>query len=207
MSITSAVIDWHPWLRDSESSRWKVKDAASMAPCFCLQGGRGWHVLNSGQSEGIQTQDSWVLLESFPLLGCKAMTNLDSILKSREITNKGPSSQSYGFSRSHVWIWELDCKESWVPKNWCFWAVVLDKTPESPLGYKEIKPVNSKGNQSWIFIGRTDAEVETPILWPPDVKNWLIGKDPDAGKDWKQKEKGTAEVEIVGWHHWLDGCE
>ena len=120
------------------------------------------------------------------LLGRKTMTNLDSILKSRVITLlTGPSSQSYGFSSSHVWMWELDCKEGWAPKNWCFWTVVLEKTLESPLNCKEIKLVNHKGNQSWIFIGRTDAEAEIPTLWPPDAKNWLIGKDPDAGKDWR----------------------
>ena len=119
------------------------------------------------------------------LLGRKAMTNLDSILKSRDTTNKGPSSQSYGFSNSHVWLWELDYKESWVPKNWCFWTVVLEKTLESPLDCKEMQPVHPKGNQSWIFIGRTDAEAETPILWSPDVKSWLIRKDPDARKDWR----------------------
>ena len=99
---------------------------------------------------------------------------------------------------------ELD-SESWAPKNWCFWTVVLEKTLESPLDSKEIQTVHPKGNQSWIFIGKTDAEAETPILWPPDVKNWLIGKDPDAGKVWRQEEKGTTEDEIVGWHHWLDG--
>ena len=98
--------------------------------------------------------------------------------------NKGPSSQSYGFSSGHVWMWELDHKESWAPKNWCFWTVVLEKTLESPLACKEIQPVQSKGNKSWIFIGTTDAEAESPILWPPDVKSWLISKDPDAGKDW-----------------------
>ena len=102
---------------------------------------------------------------------------------------------------------ELDYKESWVPKNWCFWAVVLEKILESPLDWKEIQIVNPQGNQSWMFIGRTDAETETPILWPPDVKNWLIGKDPDAGKDWRQKEKGTTEDEMVGWHYQLDGHE
>ena len=101
--------------------------------------------------------------------------------------DKGQSSQSYGFSSSHVWMWELDYKESWVLKNECFWTVVLEKTLESPLDCKEIQPVNSKGNQSWLFIGRTDAEAETPILWPPDVKIWLIWKDPDAGKDWGQE--------------------
>ena len=106
-----------------------------------------------------------------------------------------------------VWIWELDHKESWVLKNWCFWSVVLEKTLESPLDCKEIQPVHPKGNQSWIFIGRTDAEVEAPILWPPDVKSWLIRKDPDAGKDWRQEEKRLTEVEMVGWHHWHDGHE
>ena len=111
--------------------------------------------------------------------------------------NKGPSSQSYGFSRSHVWMWHLDCKDSWALKNWCFWTVVLEKTPESPLDCKEIQLVN-KGNQSWIFIGRTDAEAETPILWPPDAKSWLLRKDPDAGKVWRQEEKGTTEDEMVG---------
>ena len=120
---------------------------------------------------------------------------------------KGLSSQSYGVSSSHVWMWELDYKEIWVPKNGCFWTVVLEKTLESPLDCKEIQPVHPKGSQSWIFIGRTDAEAETPILWPPDVKNWLIGKDPDAGKDWSQEEKGTTEDEMVGWHHWLSGHE
>ena len=112
--------------------------------------------------------------------------------------DKDPYSQSYGFSSSHVWMWELDHKEGWVLKNWCFWTVVLEKTLESPLDCKEIQPVNPKGNQPWIFIGRTDAEAETPILWPPDEKTWLIGKDPDAGKDWGQKEKGTTEDEMVG---------
>ena len=121
--------------------------------------------------------------------------------------NKGPSSQSYGFSSSHVWMWELDYKESWGQKNRCFWPVVLEKTLESPLDCKYIQPVNSKGNQSWIFIGRTDAEAETPILWPPDVKNWPTGKDPDAGKYWKWEEKRMTEDEIVGWHHWLNGHE
>ena len=121
--------------------------------------------------------------------------------------NKGPSSQNYGFSSGHVWMWELDYKESWAQKNWCFWTVVLEKTLESPLDSKEIQPLHPKGNQSWIFIGRTDAEPETSILWPPDVKNLLIGKDPDAGKDWRREEKRTTEDEVVGWHHWLDGHE
>ena len=112
--------------------------------------------------------------------------------------NKGPSSEGYGFSSSPVWMWELEYKESWALKNWCFWTVVLEKTLESPLDCKEIQPVHPKGDQSWIFTGRTDVEAETPILCPPDAKNWLIGKDPDAGKDWGQEEKGTIEDEMVG---------
>ena len=108
-------------------------------------------------------------------------------------------------SSGHVWMWELDYKESWALKNWCFWTVVLEKTLESPLDYKEIQPVHPKGDQSWIFIGRTDAEAETPKLWPPDAKSWLIWKDPDARKDWRQEEKGMTEDEMVGWHHWLSG--
>ena len=119
--------------------------------------------------------------------------------------DKGPSIQSYGFTSSHVWMW--DHKESWAPKNWCFWAVVLEKTLKSPVDCKKIKPIYPKGNQSWIFIGRTDAEAEAPVLWPPDVKNWFIGKDPDAGKDWRWEEKGTTEDEMVGWHHRLHGHE
>ena len=121
--------------------------------------------------------------------------------------DKGPSSQSYGLSSSHVWMWKLDYKESWAPKNWCFWAVVLEKTLESPLDFKEIQPVHPKGNQSWLFIGRTDAKAETPIVWPPDTKNWLFGKDPDAGNDWRQEEKRMIKDEMVRWHHWLDGHE
>ena len=199
----------------------------------------------------------------------ETMANLDSTLKSRHyFADKGLYSQSYGVSSSHVWMWELDHKESWALNNWCFWTVVLEKTLESPLDCKEVQPVHSegdqprislkgmmlklklqyfghltqrvdslekslmlggivgrrrrgrqrmrldckeiqlvnpKGNQSWIFIGRTDAEAETPILCPHDVKNWLIGKDPDAGQDWRQEEKGMTEDEMVAWHHWYNG--
>ena len=113
--------------------------------------------------------------------------------------DKGQSNQSYSFSSTHVWMWELDYKESWALKNWCFWTVVLEKTLESPLDCKEIKPINPKGNHFWIFTGRTDAEAETPILWPPDGKNWLIGKDPDAGKDWGRRRRGQQRM------RWLDG--
>ena len=111
------------------------------------------------------------------------------------------------YSSGHVWMWELDCGESWAPKNWCFWTVVLEKTLESPLACKEVKPVRPKGDQSWVFIGRTDAEAEAPILWPPDAKSWLIRKDPDAGTDWRQGEKGAIKDELVGWHHRLNGHE
>ena len=141
------------------------------------------------------------------LLGRKAMTNLgQNITKQRHyFADEGLSSQSFGFSSSHVWMWELDHKNSWALKNWCFWTVVLEKTLENPMDCKEVQPVNPKRNQSWIFIGRTDAEA--PTLWPPDIKNWLIRKDLNAGKDWGQEEKGTTEDEIVGWHHWLSGHE
>ena len=121
--------------------------------------------------------------------------------------NKGQSIQSYGFSSGHVWMGELDLKENWALKNWFFWTVVLEKTLENPLDSKEIKPVNPKENQFWIFIGRTDAEAETPIPWSPDAKNWLIWKNPDAGKDWRQEEKGMTEDEMAGWHHQLNGHE
>ena len=140
------------------------------------------------------------------LLGRNVMTNLESILKSRDIIlpTKMHLVKAMFFSSSHVWMWELDSKESRALKNWCFWIVVLEKTLENPLDCKEIQPVHLKGNQSWILrAGRTDAETETPILWPPDVNNWLIGKDPDAGKDWRQ-EKWVTEDEMVGWHHGLN---
>ena len=165
-----------------------------------------WQSLFSWAPKSLQMVTAAVQLKD----ACSLKENYDQprqhIKKQRHyFANKGPSSQSYGFSSSHVWMWELDHKESWVPKNWCFWTVVL-KTLESPLDWK-IKPVNPKGNHSWIFIGRTDTEAEAPILWPPDAKNWLIGKDPDVGKDWLQEEKGTTEDEMVWWHQRLDGHE
>ena len=140
------------------------------------------------------------------LLRRKVMTNLDSILKSRNITLP-TKVRLFKAMIFHVWMWELGYKESWVPKNWCFWTMVLEKTLESPLDFKEIQPVHPKGDKSWLFIGRTDAEAETPVLWPPHVKSWLIGKDPDAGRDWEQEEKGPTEDEMAGWHHRLDGHE
>ena len=125
----------------------------------------------------------------------------------RYFANKGLSSQSYVFSSSHVWMWELDYKESWALKDWCFWIVVLEKTLESPLDCKEIQLVHPEGGQSWVFIGRRDVEDETPVLWPPDAKDWLIWKDPDAWKDWRWEEKGMTEDEKVRWHHQLNGHE
>ena len=122
-----------------------------------------------------------------------------------DFADKGCPVKGMAFSAVNVWMWELDHKENWAPKNWCIQTVVLEKTLESTLDCKEIKPVNPKGNQSWIFIGGTDAEVEAPIIWPPDSKIWLPGKDPDAEKDWRQEEKGITEDEMVGWHHQLDG--
>ena len=138
------------------------------------------------------------------------MTNLDSILKSRDITLSTKvcpvkAMVFPGFSSGHAWMWQLDYKESWAPKNWCFRTVVLEKILASPLDCKEIQPVHPKGNQSWIFNGRTDAEA--PILWPPDAKNWLIWKDHDTGKDWRQEQKGMTEDKMLGWHRWLDAYE
>ena len=143
------------------------------------------------------------------LLGKKVMTNLDSIYKKQRhyFANKDPSSQGYAFPSSHVWMWELDYKESWALKNWCFWTVVLEKTLASPLDCKEIQPVHSEGDQPWDYFGRNDAKAETPVLWPPHAKSWLIGKDSDAGRDWGKGEKGMTEDEMAGWHHWLDGHE
>ena len=136
------------------------------------------------------------------------MTNLDSIFKSRDI----PLPTKFRLVKAMVFpvvcmMWELDCEESWVPKNWCFWSVVLEKTLEGPLDCKEIQPIHSKGDQSWVFFGRTDAKAETPVLWPPHVKSWFIGKVSDAGRDWGQEEKGMTEDEMAGWHHQLDGSE
>ena len=140
---------------------------------------------------GLQNHCRWWLqpwIKRCLLLGRKVMTNLDSIFKSRDITTKGLSSQSYGFPSSHVWMWELDCEEGWALKNWCFWTVVLEKTLEGPLDCKEIQLVHSDGDQPWDFFGRNDAKAETPVLWLPHAKSWLIGKDSDAGRDWGQEE-------------------
>ena len=144
-----------------------------------------WQTLFSWVSKSLQMVTAAMKLKDACSLGKKLWKTLDSVLKSRHyLANKGPYSQSYSFSSSHLWMWKLDHKEGWVLKNWCFWTVVLEKTPESPLDCKELNLVNPKGNQSWIFNGRTDAEAVAPVFWPPDGKSWLIRKDPDAGEDW-----------------------
>ena len=185
-------------------------------PCLCfIICKMGIEIIPHIHIYGLQNHCRWCCsheIKRCMLLARKAMTNLDSILRSRDITlptkvQSQNHSQSYGFSSSPTRIWEVDYKESWALRNWCFWNVVLENTLENLLDCKEIQPVNPKGNQSWIYIGRTDAEAETPILWPPDVKNWLIWKDPDAGKDWRQEQKGMTEDEMVGWHHPLNGHE
>ena len=157
-----------------------------------------WLTLVLGAPRSLQMVIAAMKLKDASFL--KVMTNLDSILKSRHyFVSKSLSSQGWGFSSGHVWMWVLDCKEGWVLKNWCFWTVVLEMSLESPLDFKKIQPVHPKGDQSWMFIGRTDVEAETPILWPPHANSWLIGKDPNAGKDWRQKEKGWQRMK------WLDG--
>ena len=167
-----------------------------------------WESLFLWAPKSLQIVTAALKLKDICSLEEKLWPSWQHIKKQRHyFANNGPSSQSYGFSSSRERMWGLDYKESWALKIWCFWTVVLEKTLECPLGCKEIKPVTPKGNQSWIFIGRTDAEAETPILWPLDAKNWLIWKDPDAGKDWRQEEKGTTEDEMIGWHHQRDGHE
>ena len=156
----------------------------------------------SGQSESISSQVLQVNLKGSGGQ-CRGTTKISEQIR----WNKGPSSQGYGFSCGHVWMWELDCEESWELKNWCFCTVVLEKTLESPLDCKEIQSVHSKEDQPWVFFERNDAKAETPILWPPHAKSWLIGKDSDAGRDWGQEKKGTREDEMAGWHHRLDGHE
>ena len=159
-----------------------------------------WLTLFFWAPKSLQMVTAAMKLKAAYPLGRKVITNLDSILKSRDIAlpTKVRLVKAMVFSSSYVWMWELDCEESWAPKNWCFWTVVLEKTLESPLDCKEIQPVHPR-DQSWVFIGWNDVEPETPILWPSDAKSWLIWKDPDVGKDWRQEEKGTTEV------RWLDG--
>ena len=162
-----------------------------------------------GVSEITADCDCHHVIKRCLLLGRKAMTNLYSMSKSRDTTlpTKVHLGKAMFYSSRHVWIWDLDYKDSWASKNGCFWTVVLEKTLESHLDCKMIQPVHPKGNQSWVFFRRAYVEAETPILWPPDAKNWLIGKDPDAAKDWRWEEKGATEDEMVGWHHRLSGYD
>ena len=167
-----------------------------------------WQALFSWASKSQQTVTAAMKLKDASPWKKRYNKPRQHIKKQRHyFADKSPSSRSYGFSSSHVWMWELNHKERWVSKNWCFLTAVLEKILESSLYSKEIKPVNSKGNQPWIFIGRTDAEAEAAILWPPSPKSRLIGKELDAGKDWGQKERGATTDEIVGWYHWLNGHE
>ena len=167
-----------------------------------------WETLFLGAPKSLQMVTAAMILKDAYSLEGSYHQPREHVKKQRHyLVNKGPSSQDCGFSCSHGWMWELGCKESWAPNNWCFWTVVLEKTLESPLDCKEVLPVHPKGNQSWIFFESTDAEAETLILWPPDMKSWLIWKDPDAGKDWRQEETGTTEDKMVGWHHWLNRHE
>ena len=182
--------------------------ASSPIPSWQIDGEKWkqWQILFSWAPKSLQTVTAAMKLRRL-LLGRKAMTTKCVKNQRYHFTNKGPSSQSYGFSRSHVWLYKLECKAGWVLKNWYFWMVVLEKTLESHLDCNEIKPVNPNGNQSWVFIGRTDAEAEDSILWLPDAKIQLIRKDPDTGNDWGKEEKGATEDEMVGWHHRLNGHE
>ena len=175
----------------------------------------GIEIIPHIHTHGLQNHCRWCCSHEIKrrmLLARKVMTNLDSILRSRDITlptkvQSQNHSQSYGFFSSHIQMWEVDYKESWALKNWCFWTVVLENTLENPLDYKEIKPVNPKGNQSWILTGRADAEAQTSGLWPPDAKNWTLWKRSWCWENWRQEEKRTTEDKMVEWHHWLDGHE
>ena len=178
------MVGWHHWLNGHEWANPADSEGEGSLACFS-----SWGHKESDTNEGL----NWTEL-------------IEHIKKQRHnFVNKCPSSQGCGFSSGHVWMCELEHKESWALKNWCFWTVVLEKTLESPLDCKEIKPVHPKGNQSWIYTGRIVAEAQAPILWPPDVKSWLIWKDPKAGKNWRREEKGMKEDEMAGWHHRLDG--
>ena len=184
-----------PWKASYDQPRQHIGEGnGNPLQCSCLDnprdGGAWWAAVY-----GVAQSQTWLIWQQ--------QQQHTACLKAETLfVKKGLSSQGYGFSSGYVWMWELDYEESWMLKNWCFWTVVLEK---SPLDCKEIQPVHPKGDQSWVFIGRTDAEAETPILWPLHAKSWLIGKDPDAGRDWGQEEKGTTEDEMAGWHHRLNG--
>ena len=167
-----------------------------------------WQTLFLGASKSLQMVTAAMKLKDvYSLEGNFDQSRQHIKKQGHYFANHGLSSQGCGFSRSHVWMWKLDCEESWAPKNWRFWTVVLEKTLDSPLDCMEIQPVHPKRNQSLVFIGRTDVEAETPILWAPDAKSLFNGKDLDPGKEWGQEEKGMTEDEMIGWHHQLNGHE
>ena len=190
--------------------------ARCLQPLFLPQR-EDFYIHQEKPGEGYQTaskrkdctsnQSRWIVGKLYMVFSLHSQSICHSSLFHANIYFNIPSSQGYGFSGGHVWMWELDYKESWVLKNWRFWTVVLEKTLESPLDCKEIQQVHPKGDQSWVFFGRNDAKAETPVLWPPHAKSWLIGKDSDSVRDWGQEEKGTTEDEMAGWHHWLNGRE
>ena len=201
--------EWKSWLKNQHSENW---DHGILSHQFMAnrQGENG----NTGRLYFLGLQNYcrwWLQIWNLKMLAPwkKSYDQHRQHIKNQRhhFANKGSFTQSYDFSSSYVWMWKLVHKESWTPKNWCFWTVVLEKTLESLLDSKDIKSVNPKGNQPWIFIGRTDAEVETPIFWPPDAKNWFIEKGLDAGKDWRQEEKWMTQDKMVGYHYWLDGHE
>ena len=167
-----------------------------------------WEALFSWAPKSLQMVTAAMKLKDPSSLEVKLWPTQTAYYKAETLLcQQGSISQSYDFSSSHVWVWELDHKEDWTLKNWCFWIVAREKTLESPLDCKEIQSVHPKGDPSWVFIGKTDVEAETPILWPPDGKSWLIWKDPDAGRDWRREQKGMTEDEMIGWHHRLNGHE
>ena len=204
-----SLVGCSPWGREESDTTGRLHFHFSLS---CIGEGNG-NPLQCSCLENPRDREAWWaavygVAQGRTWLKRPSSSSRQHIKKHRDyFVHKGLSSKGYGFSSSHVSMWELDCEKSWAPKNWCFWTVVLEKTLESPLDFKEIQPVHPKGGQSWVFIGRTDTEAETPILWPPHVKSWLIAKDPDAGRDWGQQEKGTTEDAMTGWHHWLDGHE
>ena len=194
--------EWKSWLKAQHSEN---KDHGIWSHHFMANGWRNSGRLFFGAPKLLQMVTAAMKLKDTPWKESYDQPRQHIKKLKHYFANKSLSSQGYGFSSSHIWMWETDHKEGWALKNWWVWTVVLEKTLESPLDYKEIQPVHPKGDQSWVFIGRTDAEA--PIFWPPDVKSWLIWKDPDAGKDWRQEEKGTTVDEIFGWHHQLNGDE
>ena len=206
VSLIQTQIFWARW-RDKSLATWdKSQHGSSQGKDFIRPPYTGQSTVGSSVESIVPTGLSSRACEH-PRNGVSTRLFMTIYLRKQRQRYSTHLNSVRGHHYPHLQMWELDYKESWALKNWCFWTVVLEKTLESPLDCKEIQPVHPKGNQSWMFIRRTDTEAETPILWPPDAKNWFTGKNPDAGKDWRQEEKGTTEDEMVGWHHWLDGHE